>query len=186
MSQTGSSRYQRSVGGMAVAMVVAVAVAIGWYYLGRPNEDARPIKSVEWANWVKSARADGKLAALAPTALPKGWVARAASYQSGSSPHWYLRMLTGSGTFVGLEESLDSADDLIEEYVDENASQGEDVTIDGVTWQTYTDSGGDYAVVRTLTAPSGERERILVYGSAADADIRDFAGSLSADSTPAS
>lgn len=178
------SQYQRSVAGMIGAMVVTVAVGGGWYLLGRPDEETRPVKSQPWAVWANSGRSDGKLAVLAPDTLPKGWRATSAKYDSGVAPLWHLGMLTDSEKFVGLDESYDTVEDIVSENVDENATRGEDVTIGGETWQTYTDSGGDYAVVRTLTTPQGERERVLVYGSASDAQIRDFAASLSATSTP--
>jgi len=176
-------QYQRSVSGLVIAMVVALVVAIGWYYLARGDQDAHPVDTIstsEWGNWVKAGRADGKLVTLAPGALPKGWRATSASYDSGVSPHWHLGMLTSSDNFVGLEESLDTTDALVREYVDDNATKGKDVTIGGATWQTYTDAGGDYAVVRTITAPGGGQERVMVVGSAKKSEIRDFAGSLSA------
>jgi hypothetical protein len=181
MSQTARPQYTRSFGGLVIAMVVAVVVAVVWYWLGRPDESTRPIPTVdaaEWGTWVKSGRADGKLALFAPTSLPKGWRATSASYQTGVSPHWHLGLLTASGKYVGLEESPDSTQDLVGQYVDDNAVRGKDVTIGAQTWQTYTDPGGDYAVVRSLTAPGGGQERILVVGSAAPAQIRDYAASL--------
>lgn len=175
---------QRTFAGMIGAMLVTVAVGGGWYLLGRPSEDQQPITSQPWAHWVKSGRSDGKLAVLAPESMPKGWVVRAAGYDSGTDPRWRLALLDENGRFVGVEESPRSTEDLVEEYVDENATRGKDVQVGGITWQSYTDAGGDYAIVRTLQAPGGGQERVLVYGSAADAEIRTFAGTLSATSTP--
>ena len=156
-----------------VALAVALVAAIGWYYLGRPEESQQPVKTVEWKPWVKSGRADGKLLVLAPKALPQGWRATSASYQSGISPHWHLGMLTGNGKFVGIEESPDTVANLVEQYVDANARRGKDVKIGRLTWQVWTDSGGDYGLVAEL-----KDERVLVVGSAPDAQIRDFAATL--------
>lgn len=183
MSQQAPA-HQRSFAGMIGAMLVTVVVGGGWYLLARGDQDPHPVEAQPWAFWVDSGRSDGKLAILAPDALPKGWRATSASYDSGTDPHWHLGLLTATGKFVGLEESPSSTEDLVSEYVDENATRGKDVTIDGVAWQTYTDSGGDYAVVRTVKAPGGGQERVLVFGSAPDAQIRSFAGSLSTTSTP--
>ena len=38
------------------------------------------------------------------------------------------------------------------------------MTIDGATWQTWTDSGGDYAVTRTVKARDGSAQSVLVVG----------------------
>ena len=161
-----------------VALAVALVAAIGWYYVGRPDESAQPVKTVEWAPWVKSGRADGRLRLVAPEALPTGWRATSASYRSGVDPRWHLGMLTDNGKYVGVEESEERASDLVEQFVDANATQGEDVQIDGNDWQTWTDGGGDYALVLTLESPEGHPESVLVGGSAPDREIRDFAATL--------
>ncbi len=168
------------------AMAVAVFVAVGWYYLSRPDESVRPVKAIpaaDWAGWVRTARADGKLVTYVPDPVPSGWRVTSARYETGVSPHWHVGMLT-PGKYVGVEESRASTEDLVGQFVDENATQGKDVTVDGTTWQTWTDSGGDYALVRTTKAPDGQQQRVLVYGSAPDAEIRDLAASLSATAVP--
>lgn len=161
-----------------VALAVALVTAIGWYYVGRPDESAQPVRTVEWKPWVKSGQQDGKLVMVAPRALPNGWRSTSARYVSGVNPRWHLGMLTQDGKFVGLDEARDTVTDLVEAYVDENATQGRDVEIDGLTWQTWTDAGGDYALVHTLDGPGGNRENVIVYGSAPDAEVRAFADSL--------
>ncbi len=184
MTTEAEARRQRPVASMVIAMVVATVVAVGWYYLGRPDESTRPVKTEPWATWVKAGRADGKLVVMAPEELPSDWRATSAKYVTGVSPHWHLGMLTDNNKYVGVEESREGTEDLVHQYVDENATQGEDVNVGGQTWQVWTDAGGDYALIRTLAAPDGEQERLLVVGSAADAEIRDFAASLSDTSTP--
>lgn len=174
----------RSVVGLIVAMVVAVGVTVVWYYATRPPQDERPVETVEWATWVDAGRADGKLATLAPPELPEGWRATSARYRSGVEAHWHLGMLTSGGKYVGLEESRGATARLVEQFVDEDAVRGEDVTIGGRTWTTFTDAGGDYALIRTLRSPEGVQERILVVGSAPADQIRDFAASLSDSTQP--
>jgi hypothetical protein len=169
---------------MVGALVVVVALVVAVVGIRSASQKSTPIETADWQAWAKAGRADGKLAMLAPTRLPSGWRATSATYESGTSPQWRMGMLTDAKKFVGLEESLEPTDRLVQEYVDENAERGDDVTFAGATWQTWTDAGGDYAVIRTLATPSGEQERLLVYGSAADQEIRDFAGTLSTGSAP--
>jgi hypothetical protein len=77
-----------------------------------------------------------------------------------------------------VEESRDGIEDLVEEHVDAGAERGRDVTIAGETWQTWTDTGGDYAVARSVRAGDRAVESVLVVGTAPEAEIRELAGSL--------
>lgn len=162
-----------------VALAVSLVATMVWYYLGRPDESARPVRSVEWASWVKAGEADGQLRIYAPEKLPLGWRATSARYVAGNFPLFEIGMLTDDRRFVGVVESKDEISALVEQNVDEDAERGEDVTIGGTVWQVWTDSGGDYALA--LAGPArmtGATESLVVYGSAPDDEIRDFAASL--------
>jgi hypothetical protein len=163
VTEAEARRIRPFMSGM-VALAVTLVAAIGWYYAGRPDESVQPVKTVDWAAWVKAGRADDALKLYAPDALPEGWRATTATYVGGNDASWRLGLLTDTGRFVGLEETYESADDVVERVVDENAVQGEDVIIDGVTWQTWTDAGGDYAVALDLTVPGGRSESVVVAG----------------------
>ncbi|WP_183407911.1 DUF4245 family protein [Nocardioides marmoriginsengisoli] len=178
MSQSTSPYAQRSYAGMIGAMIVAVVVAGGWYLIGRPNDDVKPIVGVEWTPQVRAARADGALLIYAPDALPTGWKAREARYLTGSEPSWHLAILTAEGKYVGIDESRLSVAKLVAENVDKNADQGRDVTINGEVWQSWTDSGGDYALTRSVEQGQLVVDSVIVFGSAPDQEIIDFAKTL--------
>lgn len=183
MTTEAEARRARPVMSMVVAMLVATPVAIGWYYLGRPDEKTQPVVTLttaEWQTWVTAGRDDHKLVVLAPPTLPVGWRATTASYQTGVAAHWHLGVLTDHNKYVGIEETRDTTTSVVHQYVDENATRGKDAQVGGSTWQVWTDTGGDYALIRTLVAPDGQQERLLVFGSAPDQQIRDFASTLSA------
>ena len=164
-----------------VALAVALVAAIGWYYLGRPDESQRPVPTAEWKPWVQTGRADGKLQLLAPAALPAGWRATFATYRSGVSPEWRLAMLTAQEKFVGLTEARDTVADLIARSTDGTATKGAEVAIGGTSWDSWT-AGGDYILVRTLDGPDDNEENVIVYGSAPKSEVRAFAASLQAPS----
>jgi hypothetical protein len=171
--------YRRSSSGLIgamVATVVAVLVFVGFRSLTRDN-DATPVPSVDWQISFKAARADGKLAVLAPASLPSGWKATSVSFTPGAEPAWHLGLLTSTKRYVGIEESRDELRDLVHLHVDPDASKGADVTLDGTAWQVFTDSGGDYALGRTVDH-AGETESQLVVGSAPASTIRSFAAGL--------
>jgi hypothetical protein len=174
--------YQRSFAGLVGALIVVFVVVLAWQRLESSDDKPTPISSLtadELANRVRGARADGKLQVRAPATVPDGWRVRAADYQTGSSPHWHLALLTDEGRYVGVEEARDSEADLVEQVVDEEAKPGAAVDIGGQRWSTWTDAGGDYGVVLAVTSPTGEKEHVLVVGTAPEKQIRAFAASLS-------
>jgi len=184
MSQTrtpAGGRYQRSTGGLVGAMIVtvlAVAAFAGLNALKTDHPDTA-VRTVDYQAMVRAGRADHKLMVMAPATLPQGWKATSATYQTGSSPAWHLGLLTDQGKYVGVEESLGGVRDLVEEHVDPDAQQGEDVEIDGITYQTWTDAGGDYALSHEVEVEGGSAyESWLVVGTAPEATIRDFAARL--------
>jgi hypothetical protein len=178
MSQTVNPRTQRSAAGMVGALIVVVAIGVLWVKVGGSDEKATPVPTVDWAAWVKAGRSDQELMVFAPEKLPSGWRATSVDYTGGAGAHWHLGLLTDTGKYVGIEESRASAQDLAEQYVDQDAVRGDDVTVDGESWQTWTDSGGDYALVRSVSVGGKPYESVLVGGSGARDDIREFAGSL--------
>lgn len=190
MSQTrspGGGRYQRSTGGLIGAMVVTVVAVVGFWALNafKTDHESSPVPAVDYTAMMRSGRADHKLLVMAPTSLPRGWKATSATYQTGSSPTWHLGTLTDRGQYVGVEEALGGVKNLVEQHVDADAVQGKDVTIDGQTYQTWTDAGGDYAVSRTVRIGGGDVETYLVVGPAPHATIREFAAALTGGSVRA-
>jgi hypothetical protein len=178
MSQTVNPRRQRTAAGMVGAMIVVVALVVVVYWFRSSDDKATPIPTVDWAAWVRAGRAEHQLMVFAPIALPKGWRATSVEYAGGTGAHWHLGMLTDKGKYVGIEESRASTRELVEQYIDENAIAGKDVTVAGETWQTWTDAGGDYALVRSIGAGGLPYESVLIGGSAAQGAIRDFAATL--------
>ena len=64
------------------------------------------------------------------------------------SHRWHLGMLTDEDRYVGLEQADDSVATMVETYVDQARERGRPVQVDGRPWPTYTDAGGDLALVR--------------------------------------
>jgi hypothetical protein len=172
--------YQRSANGLLGAMVATVLVVVAFVVFRGLTRDnaATTVPSVDYQISLKAARADGKLQALAPRAtLPSGWKATSVSYLPGVDPAWHLGLLTEKQKYVGIYESRDDLDSLVQDHVNGDSSAGKDVTVAGSTWRVYTGSGGDYALGRTVQHAGGSDAQLVV-GSAPDAAIRDFTASL--------
>ena len=178
MSQTANPRTQRSFAGMAGALIVVFLIVVGLVWIRSTGQRPTPVPTADWTAWVKAGRAEQGLSLFAPARLPRGWRATSAHYTSGSDPRWHLGLLTDTGKYVGVEESRASTRDLVEQYVDTAAVRGTDVTVGGQPWQTWTDSGGDYALVRSVDVGGRPYESVLVGGSASPTAVRDFAATL--------
>lgn len=143
-------RYQRSFTGMIGAMVVLLLVVGGYALFRELNRDdpPSPVKAVDFVSPAKYARSEADFALLAPAELPDGWIATSVSFTSGDEQAWHLGCLTDDRRYVGLEQADRPVSDMVEDYVDEDATQGDDVTVGGETWETWTDAGEDLALVR--------------------------------------
>lgn len=144
-----AGRYQRSAGGLVVAMAVLVALVLGYVGLrslisSPPNDE----QTVDYARVVPDVRKAARLAILAPPSLPHGWRATSVRFTDGPPQHWHLGVLTDQNRYVGLEQGQQSVAAMVNEYVDRAASRRQPVRVGARTWASYTDSGGDLALVR--------------------------------------
>ena len=177
MSEQPTRRYQRSFNGLIGAMIVTVLFVlafVGWRSLFRNDVDER-VEPVDWTESVQVAKQAG-LDVVRPRELPDGWTATSVDLRAGDEPRWGLGVLTDEGRFVGIRQQDTSVSDLVETYVDEDASEGDEVRVDSAvsdTWQTWSDDGGDHG----YSAEVGD-DVVLVYGSAPAADIEAYLGLL--------
>lgn len=181
MSETGQrapsgkpGRYQRTTGGLIGSMIVAVVFVLGIVFLGGFFRDTPEVEveAVDYLPAVAALQDAGRQVAYPPT-LPDGWKATSVDVDRGQRPGWGIGMLTDDGRFLGIRQEDDDVDDLVEQYVDENAADGDPVTAPGALapeWQTFTDEGGDHGYAATIGTDVGE-ETLLVYGSAPVEDL---------------
>ena len=145
-----AGRYQRSFGGLLGALLVLLLVVVGYVVvraIALPDrETSQP--TVDYAKVVPQARKAAKFDLVAPTRLPGGWRATSVRFDPGPPQHWHLGVLTSDKRYVGLEQGDRAVAPLVEEYVDKVPSRGAAVDVAGRPWSTYTDAGGDLALVR--------------------------------------
>jgi hypothetical protein len=170
-------RYQRSFPGLLGAMIVTLLVIGAFVAFRAFNRDnaAVPPEPVEWRSPVRYLQQTG-VSVVYPSVQPAGWTATSANYRPDTHLEWDLGFLTDRGEFVGLHEEDASVATLVSDLVDVKAVEGDPVTLHGPvarTWRTYSDSGGDYALVAELGP-----ETLVVFGTAEPQVIRDFAESL--------
>lgn len=171
-----AGRYQRSAAGMVGAMIVLILVVAAFVLFRDANRGdvPSPVRQVDYAQDAAFAQEQADFGVLAPPSLPEGWKATTARYVDGPDERWHLGLLTGEGRYVGVEQSGSSTTSMVETHVDENATQGDPVTVDGESWATWSDAGGDLALVREDAGVT-----TLVVGHEVPEDVlADFVASL--------
>ncbi|NUR06361.1 MAG: DUF4245 domain-containing protein [Nocardioidaceae bacterium] len=145
-----AGRYQRSFGGMVGAMVVLVAVVLAWvgFRALTTSPPENPVQTVDYRADVPAAKRAADFDLVAPPTLPDGWRATTVTFTDEPEQHWHLGVLTDAGRYVGLEQGRQSAGSMVHRYVDERAQRGTPVRVGSTSWATWTDPGGDTALVR--------------------------------------
>jgi hypothetical protein len=161
------------VGALIVTLLVILAF-VGFRALNRSDLDVKP-EHVDYLAQVRYAQQAGS-EVVYPARLPRGWYATNVTFSPGRPSAFELSMLTADDEYVGLVQSPDSPPALLSTYVDPHPQGGPPVTVDGsvaTRWDTWTDSGGDTALVSTRG-----HESLLVFGSASAATLERLAASL--------
>lgn len=172
------SRYNRSFGGMTGALLVTVVFVLAfvlWRSLFQDGDEENPTPTVDWRESVTLAE-QADLPVVHPRELPAGWRATSVELRAGDRPVWGMGVLTDDGRFVGIRQEDASVADLVETYIDEDATAGPDASVASDvtgTWQTWSDDGGDHGYSTEL----GD-ETLLVYGSASTGDLETYLGLL--------
>lgn len=169
--QRKPNRYELPTMSIVGAMVVTLALVVGFVLVRGALRDnsATPVRTVEYAHLLKAGKEDGKLLLLSPVPMPSGWRATSARYTSGAGARWHLGILTSSNKYVGIEEARSTVGDLLGASVRGEPTKGEEVTIDGVTWQSWRGETGDYVLTR-----SSDDVAVLIRSTAAATEVQGF------------
>jgi len=174
-------RYQRSPSGMIgalIATLLAIGVYVGFRALNRTDLQVEP-EHVDYLAQVAYAQQSGARVVY-PARLPPGWYATKVTFSPGRPAGLVLSMLTGRGAYVGFVDSPESLPELLATYVDPHPERGRPTTVAGsvvTRWDTWTDSGGDTALVARRGRGSAA-ESLLVFGSAPQSQLEQLAATL--------
>lgn len=155
-------------------MLVLLLVIVGFVMLRDLNREQpeSPAETVDYQQTLGYARENASFEVLAPERLSDGWRATTVEFVPEPS-RWHLGVLTDEDRYVGLEQAVGSERSIVETYVDPDPVRGKNVTIDGQSWRTWTDAGGDTALVR-----SRAQVTTLVVGSVGQDELVDYVTSL--------
>jgi Protein of unknown function (DUF4245) len=177
VSQTRSG-FRRSPGGLIGAILACLAlIAVIWLltrFQGAGGADVDPAPTIDYADTLEQARSQAPYEVLAPRPEPPGWRATSVDWElAGPVRRWQLGFITSGEEFVGLTQSNDSSENVVDEAT--RADQpGAPVTIGGDTWQTLTSDEGETAFVYV-----DDDVTTVVTGTASEDELVTFVESLS-------
>ncbi|WP_235737975.1 DUF4245 family protein, partial [Nocardioides alcanivorans] len=185
MSGQRGGRYERSFGGMIGALVVTLAVIIGFVlFRALVREDLEITReTVAYEPVVRAFQDGGDLTIAYPPELPAGWRSVGAG-PSGNG--WSLDVLTEDDEFsVGLRQEARSVPEMLRVYVNDEGQAEKDGSVElssdlASEWDVYRDSSdGDYVLV----AEVGE-QHLMVFSRAPEKTVQAYVESLTTDKLP--
>jgi hypothetical protein len=169
--------YERSALGLIGALLVTLLVVLGFMLFRGALRENKPVptRAVDHQIWFERGQADGRLLMVAPIQIPDGWTVTSAKFDTEERPVWRMGMLTPDKKFVGMVESLDSLDPLLQKHMQANPQSTGTKMLGGLKWKSFTAAEGDAALALELTSPKGKPEIVLVYGDAGIDKVSQFA-----------
>ncbi|MCP3820721.1 DUF4245 domain-containing protein [Streptomyces sp. A3M-1-3] len=130
-------RGKQTVRDMMLSMaVIGIAVAVIYMFIPH-DEDADPVRLVDYRVELLTARRAAPYPVAAPEGLAKDWRPTSVSYERSNGDAWHLGFLDPDGQYVAVEQSTAPADKYIRK-VSQNAAETEQTQqIGDETWQRW-------------------------------------------------
>ncbi|MEU0528193.1 DUF4245 domain-containing protein [Streptomyces niveus] len=175
-----AKRGNQTVRSMFLSMAVVVAVA-GVFYVANPHdENADPLKAVDYRVELVTAQRAAPYPVLAPKGLPKTWKPTSVSYARQSGNSWHLGFLDPDREYVAVEQSTAPARKYIADVTHEAENTGKTAQVGGETWQRWEGPKYD-ALVRAADGAT-----TVVTGTAPYERLVEMAEALESEKAPAS
>lgn len=159
---------------MAILVVVALFLA-GFAAIKRGDQD--PVREITYDRELAGARERAAYAVFAPVGLSEEWRATSVRLtdEGDGKTLWHMGWLSPDGTYVGLEQTDDGRDDLLDQLFVDTRPDGTSL-ISGQPWERVREVGdddADYALVRTDNGVT-----TVVLGRGGYAELEAFAEKL--------
>ena len=173
MSSNGPSRGNPAIGDIlrSVGLIALIILALWGFGKLFTNTPDSPVKAVDYASTVSSARPAADFELLAPRSLPAGWKATSARFNPRS---WHLGVLTADDDYIGLEQVKLTVPRAVDRFARGSKSAGT-ATIGAETWSVRKGPDDDITYVRQEAGLT-----TLVNGTAPQRVVEAYVASLSA------
>ena len=162
----------RSLGVVLGVVLVVVLITI--------RTHGQAVRVVDYSSTLTEARRVAPFTVLAPERLAEEWKATSGDYSPAQVTGrtgvvlWHLGFVTPHDQYAGLEQTNDTLRDVVQAQVVGAVPDGTS-TINGVTWQRWSNSGGRRAISVVLGKAS-----VVIHGTADWAELEQLAGALRA------
>ncbi|MER6499465.1 DUF4245 domain-containing protein [Streptomyces sp. NPDC001455] len=167
-----SKRGKQTVRGMFLSMAVATGTA-GLVYIFVPHdENANPVKAIDYRVELVTARRAAPYPVAAPDGLAKDWKPTSVSYDRENGDSWHLGFLDPDGKYVAVEQSTSLAEKYVTEVSQNARNTGRTRQVAGEAWQHWKGDKYDALVLR------GKDATTVVTGSAPTERLAEMAAAL--------
>ncbi|MFI9581275.1 DUF4245 domain-containing protein [Streptomyces sp. NPDC052236] len=171
-------RGRQTVRDMMLSMVVIGAVVAGIYIFIPHDEDADPIKAVDYQVELLTVRRAAPYPVAAPEGLGAGWKPTSVSYSRANGDAWHLGFLDPDGEYVAVEQSTAPAGKYIAKVSQHAQETKQSRQVDGETWRRWEGTKYD-ALVR-----ADKGSTTVVTGTASPERLAEMAAALESKNTP--
>ncbi|MFH9265394.1 DUF4245 domain-containing protein [Streptomyces sp. NPDC017546] len=172
MDPVASKRGKQTVRDMILSTLVIAACA-GVIYLFIPkDENADPIKPVDFTVELATVRTAASYPVAAPEGLPKEWKATSVRYDEVAGDAWHLGFLDADRRYVAVEQSTAAARTYVPEVSQKAKDTGRTETVAGREWQVWEGAKYDALVL------PGKGHTTVVTGSAPKESLVKMAAAL--------
>ncbi|MQS36941.1 DUF4245 domain-containing protein [Streptomyces katsurahamanus] len=158
-------RGRQTVRDMVLSMV-AIGAVVGVIYLFLPNdEEADPVKAVDYGVELVTAQRAAPYPVVAPEGLPASWKATSVSYKGFEANAWHLGFLDPDREYVAVEQSTEAKGKFIPKVTHRAEDTGRTQKVNGETWQLWKGEKYDALVreekgVTTVVTGTAAPERL--------------------------
>ncbi len=178
MEGVAAKRGNQKIRDMVLSMVVIGAVVALVYTVIPHDEDADPVKTVDYRVELSTAQRSAPYPVLAPQGLPPEWRATSVTYRGNEGKAWHLGFLDPEKEYVAVEQSTKDPAKYVPEVTLSAKNSGKTQAIGGADWQVWKGEKYD-ALVRTDKGAT-----TVVLGTAKDERLVEMATALKPKELP--
>ncbi|ARF74947.1 hypothetical protein B7C62_23955 [Kitasatospora albolonga] len=166
MDPVASKRGKQTVRNMFLSTLVTAACA-GVIYIFIPHdENADPIKAVDFTVELATVRIAAPYPVAAPEGLPEKWKPTSVSYDHTAGKAWHLGFLDPDRKYVAVEQSTADARTYVPQVSQKAKDTGTTETVAGREWQYWEGAKYDALVLlekghTTVVTGSAPKERLV-------------------------
>ncbi|MGR8008541.1 DUF4245 domain-containing protein [Streptomyces hypolithicus] len=168
---------KQTVRDMVLSMALIGAVAGSVYLFIPHDENADPVKAVDYRVELITARRAAPYPVMAPEGLPKTWKATSVSYERTGGDAWHLGFLDPEREYVAVEQSTRPAEKFIHAVSQQATKTDTTQQVGAQTWQRWKGPKYDALVLRdegttTVITGTGSQERLTEMAEALEAEAK--------------